>query len=115
MLKTGKSDEILKQIREIEMEQEEASRYMRYVQQEEEYAYDYLRSNLRHIADEFEACHGDPQLQRLVEERHHRLQESERECGQFLEELHEGQLQIKSKCETEIDKLQWEKQRLEIT
>ena len=114
MANVAKIDEILKEIRTIEMSQEEVEQYIRNLQKEEECSYEILRNDIRNIDIEFEACQGDQRLTRLVEERYSQLQQMERECGQFLAELHEEQAKIKYQCECDIDDLRQEMRRLEM-
>ena len=109
-----KIEELRKEICAIETEQEDANRYVRNLQKEEEVSYEYLRHNLRKIGEEFEACRGDRHLMRLVEEKYRMLQEMERECGEYLTELQKKQVEYKNKCESEIDELRREMQRLQM-
>jgi len=105
-------DEIIKEIGEIEMEQDEAKRLFKNFQEEEEYNYDCLRDRLREINSEFEACQGDRHLKNLVEEKYRILQEMERECEDFLYELEEERKKMNDQCESNIDELRYEIQRL---
>jgi len=107
-------DELQKEIRAIEMEQEEVERYTRKLQKEEEETYEYLRQSLWNIGEEFEACQGDRHLTNLVEDRYRMLQEIDRECGAFLTELHKEQVKYKYKCESDIDELRQEIKRLQM-
>lgn len=114
MINVMKRERIFKEISQIEGEQEETQRCIKSAQLEEEYTYEYLRKNLQKSDIEFEACQGDSRLMRLIEEKYNRLQEIDRECGEYLGELHKEQMNIKYKCETDIDELRCELQRLEM-
>jgi len=107
-------EEIRKEICSIEMEQEEANRYVRNLQKKEEESYEYLRRTLWNIGQEFEACRGDRHLMRLVEEKYSILQAMDRECGEYLAELQNKQVEYKYKCESDIDELRREMQRLQM-
>ena len=103
-----KIDEIQNEIRCIEREREEGEQYIRNLQCEEECSYDGIQTRLRCIADEFEACQGDPHLTCLVEEKLTRLQELERECGEFIMEIQQEQGKMRYQCECDIDDLKRE-------
>jgi len=105
-------DEISKEISAILKEQEEVEHYTKKLQQEEEQAFEYLQNIIFNISDELEACQGDREIRVLVERKYLRIQEMQRKCMAFCAKLQEDKKKYRYRCESEIEALKLEKQRL---
>lgn len=114
MTNSMRIDEIQKEIRKIEMEQEEAESCIKKLGKDEEDTCEELRNYLSEVRHEFEVWHGDPIMTTLIEEKHSLLLKAERDCGDFINSLCESQKQIGNKCEADIETLRQELQRLEM-
>ena len=114
MVNVARIDEISKEIRDIRLDQEDAERYTKKLQQEEEYAYEYIQNLIFNMSKEFEACQGDRYLTNLVEHRYNKLKQTQRECEEFLLKLQEDRRKFRNKCELEIATLEKERNNLMI-
>ena len=114
MLNIARIDEITKEIRDIRLDQEDVEQYTKKLQQEEEYAYEYIQNLIFNMSKEFEACQGDRYLTNLVEQRYNGLKETQRECEEYLLKLQEEKRKFRNKCELEIAALEKERNNLMI-
>jgi len=114
MVNYARVDEITNEIRKIRTEQECVEDYLKDVWKQEDENYEELQSMLRRFDDDYEDCQSDPHLMSLMNEREVYLQEMLRECEEFLIQVEGEQKSIKHKCESDIDELEWERQRLSV-
>jgi len=113
MLNLERIEEMRREIRRVEEEQEEVNLYIEKLLREEDEAYEELSSYARNIATEFEACHRDPRLTALTEEKFNLIVAAQSCCANFSEELVDGRKKINSSCESYIEELRREMQTLE--
>jgi len=114
MINVIRKNEILEEIRKIEMGREEAELYIKKRLLEENDWYEELRIILGKIRNDYEICYGDVELTNLTEEYHSMLMSAERECSGTIDDIHEAQRKMNAKCESDIEELKQEMQRLEM-
>jgi len=113
MLNADRIEEIRREIRRVEEEQEEVNLYFAKLLREEDDAYEEINNYARNIAAEFEACHRDPRLTALIEEKFNQIVVAQSCCANLSEELKYDQKKINSDCESYIEELRREMQTLE--
>ena len=114
MIHAIRINEILEEIRKIEMEREEAELYFKKCHSKENDRYEKLRSFFGNIRNDYEFCYGDVQLTNLTEEYHNMLLSAERGYSDAVDDLNEAQRNMNAKCESDIEELKQEMQRLEM-
>jgi len=114
MLNSLRQNEILEEIRKIEMEQEEIDDCIKKLHHDEDDIYDELQGWLWGMSNEFEMCYGDQHLTAILEERNVLLQRAISGCDDFKDGLTEARRNIRRKCESDIDDLKDELRRLEL-
>lgn len=114
MMNAIRTNEILKEIRKIEVDREEAELYYKELLFEEKDAYEDLCGFLRELRNDYEFCYGDMQLTNLTEEYHNMLLSAERECSDAIDDIHVERRRVDAKCESDIEELRQEIKRLEM-
>ena len=116
MINEKRINEVLEEIRKIEMEQEEIELFTRSLCKDEESHFEDLQhhiySNNIYLNNEFEDCLEDRHMMNLLEQEHECIKDIHRECSELLNILETENIQIRNKCECDIEDLKNEIHRL---
>jgi len=107
-------EEVRSEIRKKERERDEGGEHCGRLLHSEDESYEDLRDGLKKISGELESCHGDKKVTVFVEEKYMLLKKMESDAGGFIDEICKEESRLKHKCDSDIEELKHELQRMEV-